>query len=124
MYQERKDFSNNTFVNENGKTLALTGGGEFGSLRAAKSGYKVADTQTSYDVVLALGTFHNNKIQQMAQNLAQTVERENTDDGAVVHTEYSLMTGFIGTAWISKALSDKCYNKPAYNILQNDKYPS
>ena len=34
------------------------------------------------------------------------------------------MTGFIGTAWISKALSDNGYSELAYRILQNNQYPS
>jgi alpha-L-rhamnosidase len=34
------------------------------------------------------------------------------------------MTGFIGTAWISKALSDHGYSDAAYRLLQNDQYPS
>jgi alpha-L-rhamnosidase len=34
------------------------------------------------------------------------------------------MTGFIGTAWISKALSDHGLSELAYRILQNDRYPS
>jgi len=46
------------------------------------------------------------------------------DDGGVLRPEYSLMTGFIGTAWISKALSDHGYNEQAYRLLQNNQYPS
>jgi alpha-L-rhamnosidase len=34
------------------------------------------------------------------------------------------MTGFIGTAWISKALSDNGYVEEAYKLLQNNQYPS
>ena len=34
------------------------------------------------------------------------------------------MTGFIGTAWISKALSDNGLDELAYKLLQNNKYPS
>jgi alpha-L-rhamnosidase len=38
--------------------------------------------------------------------------------------KYSLMTGFIGTSWISKALSDGGHGALAYRILQNCQYPS
>jgi alpha-L-rhamnosidase len=34
------------------------------------------------------------------------------------------MTGFIGTAWISRALSDAGRDDLAYRLLQNDRYPS
>ncbi len=34
------------------------------------------------------------------------------------------MTGFIGTAWISKALSDYGYTDIAYRLLQQETYPS
>ena len=34
------------------------------------------------------------------------------------------MTGFIGTAWISKALSDNGYSDMAYRLLQQTSYPS
>ena len=42
----------------------------------------------------------------MIKNLAAAIDRENKDDGGVMRPKNSLMTGFIGTAWISKALSD------------------
>src|SRR4030042_947602 len=60
----------------------------------------------------------------MAASLAETVKRENRDDSGVVRPPYSLMTGFIGTAWLSKALSDNGHSELAYMILQNNKYPS
>ena len=34
------------------------------------------------------------------------------------------MTGFIGTTWISKALSDNGLNDIAYKLLENETYPS
>ncbi len=34
------------------------------------------------------------------------------------------MTGFIGTAWISKALSDNGHSEIAYRLLQQTSYPS
>ena len=37
---------------------------------------------------------------------------------------YSLMTGFIGTSWISKALSQNGQSELAYRLLHNNKYPS
>ncbi len=59
-----------------------------------------------------------------ALNLVNTVKRENTGDDGKTYPQYSLMTGFIGTAWISKALSDNGYDDVAYNLLQQTSYPS
>ncbi|HZX73641.1 MAG TPA: alpha-L-rhamnosidase C-terminal domain-containing protein, partial [Cyclobacteriaceae bacterium] len=60
----------------------------------------------------------------MAANLAETVKRKNMDDTNAERPEYSLMTGFIGTAWINKALSDNGHNDISYKLLQQSQYPS
>jgi alpha-L-rhamnosidase len=125
LYEKRKEFFNTTFVNADKKTLGLIGGGRgFGPQPAAPAEFKVADTQTSYAVGLALGSFNGENIPFMVKNLKETIERENRDDGGTMRPEYSLMTGFIGTAWISKALSDNGYSDLAYKLLQNSRYPS
>ncbi|WP_297094817.1 family 78 glycoside hydrolase catalytic domain [uncultured Draconibacterium sp.] len=124
MYQDRKEFFNKTFVNDEGKTLGLIGGGGFGAPPGQKAEFKLADTQTSYAVGLALGAFDEDKEQEMAQRLAESIERKNLDDEGIERPEYSLMTGFIGTSWVSKALSDYEYNEHAYKLLQNNQYPS
>lgn len=111
MYDERKEFFNRTFVNADKKTIQGSNG-------------KLSDTQTSYAVGLALDAFNNDNIPFMVKNLAESVKRENKDDGGIIRPEYSLMTGFIGTVWISKALSDNGLSELAYRILQNNKYPS
>ncbi len=125
-YEKRKAYFNATFVNAGRKTLA-TGGGRGGGRGAAPAGapeFRVADTQTSYAVGLALGLFDSDAAPEMVKNLAGTVTRENTDDGGVVRPTYSLMTGFIGTAWISKALSQNGLSELAYRLLHNNQYPS
>jgi len=123
LYLKRKAFFNSTFVNADRKTVALVGGWRF-SGPAIPVEMKLADTQTSYAVPLALGVFSEENLPYMVENLAETVERENRDDGGVVRPEYSLMTGFIGTAWISKALSDGGRCDLAYRLLENRQYPS
>jgi alpha-L-rhamnosidase len=123
LYEERKAFFNKQFVNADHKTLGLIGGGGFGG-PAKASELKLADTQTSYAVGLALGAFNNENIPYMVKNLQETVERENKDDNGKLVSKYSLMTGFIGTAWISKALSDNGNYEQAYKLLQNNQYPS
>ena len=55
----------------------------------------------------------------LAEHLAETVKR--SSDG---YPAYSLLTGFIGTAWISKALSDNGMSDLAYRLLLHDDYPS
>jgi len=125
LYSDRKAFFNKTFVNGEGKTMGLISGGmAFGPHPAPKPELKLADTQTSYAVGLALNAFDEDKTSEMAKNLAATIERKNMDDDGVERPEYSLMTGFIGTSWVSKALSDYGYNEQVYKLLQNNQYPS
>ncbi len=124
MYRARKDFFNTRFVNDEGITMALITGRGFGPQPPSTPEIRLADTQTSYAVGLALGAFNDSLVPGMADNLARTVESQNRDDDGVLRPEYSLMTGFIGTAWISKALSDHGYDAQAYQLLQNDQYPS
>lgn len=124
-YQQRKEFFNKTFVNSDKKALGLIGGGRgFGPQPAAAPEYKPADVQTAYAVGLAMNLFNEENKPYMIRNLGETVKRQNKDDGDVLRPEFSLMTGFIGTAWISKALSDNGLTDLAYRLIQNDKYPS
>jgi alpha-L-rhamnosidase len=122
-YQERKAFLNKTFVNADHKALGLVGQGEI-NVGGRAGEFKVADTQTAYAVGLALGAFSDDNIPYMQKNLAAAVERENADDKGVMRPKYSLMTGFIGTAWISKSLSDAGRADLSYRLLQNNQYPS
>lgn len=126
MYEQRKAFFNTTFIDNNNLTVSPAGSGRggFGRGGGATAGPRVADTQTSYAVGLALDAFNEDRVSLMGERLAETVRRENTDDGGVTRPPYSLMTGFIGTAWISKALSDAGHIDLAYRLLQNDRYPS
>lgn len=125
LHEKRKDFFNKTFVNDEKKTLGLVGGGRgFGGQPAEPPQFKVADNQTSYAVGLAMNLFNNENKPFMVRNLADAIKRKNNDDSGVLRPEYSLMTGFIGTAWISKALSENGYSELAYRLLQNDQYPS
>jgi alpha-L-rhamnosidase len=128
-YDKRKAYFNATFVNAEKKTLATGGGGMDGGQRGAATPgappeFRVADTQTSYAVPLAMGLFNSDIRPQMIKNLADAVARENKDDGGAMRPKYSLMTGFIGTAWISKALSESGLSDLAYRLLHNDQYPS
>ena len=88
---------------------------------------KPMDTQASYAVPLALGmvdSVHHTRPDWVGTRLAATVERENTDDSGTPRPPYSLMTGFIGTAAISEALSATGRDDLAYRLLQQETYPS
>ncbi len=109
---ERKTFFNKMYVSaETGKTVKSIAGQDY-------------DNQASYAIPLALGAFNPEIEKRAAKNLASTVTRRNIDDGGTTRPEFSLMTGFIGTAWISKALSDHGYSDIAYKLLQQTSYPS
>jgi alpha-L-rhamnosidase len=123
---KRKAFFNATFVNADRKTLA-TGRSGFGPGPIAPDAapvFRLADTQTSYAVGLGLGVFDVGNAAAAVTNLADAVARENVDDDGVRRPTYSLMTGFIGTAWISKALSQHGRSEAAYRLLHNTSYPS
>jgi len=125
LYRERKDFFNETFVNAEKKTLAYVPRHTSDDRSAvAEFDFRVTDTQSAYAVGLALGAFSDENIPYMQRNLAAAVERENTDDRGVRRPKYSLMTGFIGTAWINDALSQSARPDLAYRLLQNAQYPS
>ncbi len=85
---------------------------------------KLIDTQASYAIPLALKVINEENRELVIKNLAETIRRENPDDGGVIRPQYSLMTGFIGTAAISEALSANGQNELAYKLLLNRQYPS
>ncbi|MFC0274473.1 family 78 glycoside hydrolase catalytic domain [Metabacillus herbersteinensis] len=110
-YKDRKAFFNTKFVDVKTK-------------KTIKPAGIISDTQASYAVPLALDVFSDENIPYAADHLAAAVMRENTDDTGVTRPPYSLMTGFIGTASISQALSENGYNDVAYRLLQQTSYPS
>ncbi|MEI6139069.1 MAG: family 78 glycoside hydrolase catalytic domain [Mariniphaga sp.] len=125
MYEKRKDFFNKTFVNTDKKALGLIAGPRMGSGQpTAPPEFKVADVQTAYAVALGMDLFNAENKPAMVNNLAEAVKRQNKDDAGVLRPTYSLMTGFIGTSWISKALSDNGLSDLAYKVLQGNQYPS
>jgi alpha-L-rhamnosidase len=85
---------------------------------------QVVDTQASYAIPLALGIFDAANKPHAIAGLVETVKRSNIDDGGVARPGYSLMTGFIGTASISEALSANGQHTEAYRLLTQKTYPS
>lgn len=82
------------------------------------------DTQASYAIPLALGTFNEENKGFAIRNLEESIIRKSIDDGRIERPEYSLMTGFIGTASVSEALSENGKDDIAYQLLINKQYPS
>ena len=85
---------------------------------------QLVDIQTSYVLPLAFGIVGDADAKVLAKHLAATVTRENKTDQGRTCRPYSLLTGFIGTAWINRALSDNGYSDLAYRLLQQTTYPS
>lgn len=111
---EHTEFFNNTYIDhDTGKTI-------HSSFDPDRTGQPV-DTQTSYALPIAFGITDNPKV---IENFINTLTRENKADDGTVCPPYSLMTGFIGTAWISKALSKAGRNDIAYRLLTSTAYPS
>ena len=131
-YQNRKEHFNATYVDSETHKTVRSGfrGGRFGppgrDVRedAGSDAGVLVDTQVSYAVPLALGAFNDENKDYAAEHLVSAVTRENVDDGGVTRPGFSLMTGFIGTAWISQALSGNGYGDIAYRLLQQTSYPS
>ncbi|MFT3739936.1 MAG: family 78 glycoside hydrolase catalytic domain [Breznakibacter sp.] len=107
---ERKAFFNKTYVD--GKT--------------GKTAFRgtITDTQSSYVLPLQFNIFNEANKEAARTNFAATVTRENRADDGTLCPPYSLMTGFIGTAWINDALSDNGYTDVAYRLLRQTSYPS
>lgn len=81
----------------------------------------IVDTQASYALPIAMGIVEDPRFNE---NFLAAVERSSQADDGKECPPYSLMTGFIGTAWISEALSRIGCPDVAYRLLTNTSYPS
>ena len=86
-------------------------------------GYRM-DTQTSYCVPLALGLVSDEHRGEAITHLSHVCEDPQLDDDGIVRPAHSLMTGFIGTAWLLPALSMGERDDTAYGVLLSREYPS
>ncbi|NJB70196.1 alpha-L-rhamnosidase [Saonia flava] len=128
-YTKRKAFFNKTYVHQTSKKTIGTGreSFSFGPPLPAEKKPKpgdLVDSQASYAIPLALNVVDDGSKVKFAEHLAHTISRKNIDDSGMERPAYSLMTGFIGTASISEALSQNNYNAHAYRLLQQEQYPS
>ena len=128
--QERREFFNKTYVDkETGKTIKS--GFQAATVLAPNERQSTSagtvqwiDTQASYAIGLDMEAFSAENQEKAASLLLATLERTNKDDGGEERPPYSLMTGFIGTASISTALSANSQHAAAYRLLQQTSYPS
>ncbi len=115
--EKRKDFFRSTYLDgKTGKTM-------FSAFDAGRKG-SLVDTQTSYVLPLVFDVVEGEERERVMDNLITTVERRGRMDNGRESEPYSLLTGFIGTAWISAALSDNGRSDMAYRLLQQTSYPS
>ena len=122
LYEERKSFFNKTYIDViTGKTIH-SGGKQFSKYKTERG--DLVDSQTSYVLPLAFDLPDKKDRSKILENLVGTVIRENKTDDGIDCIPYSLMTGFIGTAWINVALSANGRSDIAYRLLQQDSYPS
>ncbi|REH00425.1 alpha-L-rhamnosidase [Flavobacterium aquicola] len=127
-YAIRKDHFNKTHIDTiTGKTIHSGHRFPWGYIvseeQLPKKG-SFSDTQASYAIPLSFNLFDKNTQDKAANNLVTALERKNKDELDIMRPEYSLMTGFIGTAAISDALSKNGKDKEAYQLLQQTSYPS
>lgn len=112
--EERIEFFRSTYLDPaTGKTI-------YSAFVPERRGMEV-DTQASYALPIAFGIIDDKRF---ADNFLETIEcPRNADDGNE-YGPYSLMTGFIGTAWINEALSKIGRDDIAYRLLTGKEYPS
>ncbi|NLB03181.1 MAG: family 78 glycoside hydrolase catalytic domain [Bacteroidales bacterium] len=121
VFQRRKAFFNATYIDpKSGKTICSG----FAQNKKGMEKGKLLDTQTSYALPLAFGLVDEAVKPMFIKNFTAGIERENRMDQGDIAPPYSLLTGFIGTAWINHALSEAGRCDVAYRLLQQTSYPS
>lgn len=107
----KADFADRYFEKNTGKFVSTKG--------------EVIDVQSSYVLPVAFGLIDDPELKKkVGEKLAEAVCKGSVTDDGTVCPPYSLMTGFITTAWISKALSMSGRSDLAYKLLNQTSYPS
>ncbi len=120
LHSQRKEFFNATYIDPaTGKTAYPASADA-----DASSPRKWVDVQASYVLPFAFGVWNKENYTKALPAFIETIKRENKADNGVSCPPYSLMTGFIGTAWMNSTLSDCGYTDVAYRLLQQTSYPS
>ena len=125
---KRIDFINTYYIDHSTGETVGTGFGEehesfMGPYGPKRKGVKI-DTQTSYALPLALGLVKEEAKSRFVERLVNTVTRKSIGDDGKRYPAYSLMTGFVGTPWITWALSENGRADEAYRHLTHTGYPS
>ncbi|MCD7819290.1 MAG: glycoside hydrolase family 78 protein [Lachnospiraceae bacterium] len=94
------------------------------NVEQTSEGRYLMDSQASYAVPLGLGILNGRLKEQCEQHLNETCIRVNKTENGTVVPPFSLMTGFIGTSWISQALSNGGFDQTAWKMLKSTGYPS
>lgn len=124
---ERKKHFADLYFNAAGKFVAsdYPRGNIMGGGRMVSGKGDVIDVQSSYVLPIAFGLIDDPVLRKKVEdNLVASLQRKSVSDDGAVCPPYSLMTGFITTAWISKALSMSGRSDVAYRLLQQTSYPS
>lgn len=125
--QVRIDFINDHYIDPvTCQTIAagFQGTGHLGMGQFGKAKGTLVDAQTSYALPLAFGIVRPEYRERFIENFVRSIERQSVGDDGVTYPSHSLMTGFIGTAWISLALSEAGRTDVAYRLLLNETFPS
>lgn len=125
--QRKEEFVTRYLDPQTGKFIAtdyprgnIAGGGAMKS-----SPGDIIDIQSSYVLPLAFDIIQDKTLKaKVLDNLVEAIKHPGITDSGIACPPYSLMTGFITTAWISKALSDNGRSDMAYRLLQAKTYPS
>lgn len=112
LYEKIKESFNKEFVDAEGYTCAPAAELLFGSTRPRPAG-KV-DTQTSYIIPLYFGLFNEKNRPLAVKHLKE----------AIVKSNYTLTTGFIGTPYLNLVLSENGCDDLAYTLFEQTAYPS
>lgn len=77
-------------------------------------GRLAADTQTAHILALFMDLVPDHLRKRIVESLVKNLEKNN----------YYLKTGFVGTPYLCRVLSENGYNELAYRLLLNEEFPS
>ncbi|WP_442845688.1 family 78 glycoside hydrolase catalytic domain [Leeuwenhoekiella sp. H156] len=116
LYDERFNLFNAVYIDPGSKeTIHSSFTGKEGT---------VINTQTSYVLPLSFNAVKESYKSDFIANFVKSIQNESLTDEGKTAPPFSLMTGFIGTAWVNDALSDAGHTDMAYTLLQQTSYPS
>lgn len=114
---KRREFFCKTYID------AATGHTKASAFMGKDAG-KIIDTQTSYVLPLAFNIVSGSQRQQLINHLLRVLSTGQKMDDDQQALPYSLLTGFIGTSWICRTLSQCGHSAEAYRLLMQRSYPS